>query len=55
MKVLIYLEEEKLAPKGGPYAVGYYYRKEMEKRKDNTLEFTHVNSHYESIHKKEDI
>lgn len=52
MKVLIYLEEEKLAPKGGPYAVGYYYRKEMEKRKDNTLEFTHVNSHYESIHKK---
>ena len=35
MKVLIYLEEEKLAPKGGPYAVGYYYRE----RRKNLLFF----------------
>lgn len=32
MKVLVYLPEEKLAPKGGPFAVGYYYYEEMKRR-----------------------
>lgn len=29
MKVLIYLEENLLAPKGGPYAVGYYIHQQL--------------------------
>lgn len=29
MKTLIYLEDSKLAPKGGPYAVGYYIQQEL--------------------------
>lgn len=52
MKVLVYLPEEKLAPKGGPFAVGYYYYEEMKRRGDNILEFTHVDAHYEDVHKK---
>ncbi len=50
MKVLVYLPEEKLAPKGGPLAVGYYYHEEMQKRGDNILEFTHVDKNSEDIH-----
>lgn len=49
MKVLIYLPEEKLAPAGGPLAVGYYYHQEIEKNKDVEVEFitakeAHVNA-----------
>lgn len=51
MKVLIYLPEEKLAPKGGPFAVGYYYREEMLRRGEHTLEFTHVNTKQENVHR----
>ena len=52
MKVLVYLPEEKLAPKGGPLAVGYYYNEEMKLRGENTLEFNHINEHHENIHNK---
>ena len=52
MKVLVYLPEEKLAPKGGPFAVGYYYFEEMKRRGEHTLQFTHVDHKYEDIHKK---
>lgn len=38
-KVLVYLQEEKLVPHGGPLAVGYYYRKEMNKRNENIFCF----------------
>ena len=52
MKVLVYLQEEKLAPKGGPYAVGYYYHEEMLHRNEHTLEFIHINKEYEDRHLK---
>lgn len=52
MKVLVYLAEEKLAPKGGPLAVGYYYYEEMKRRGKHTLEFNHINKSYEDIYNK---
>lgn len=52
MKILVYLEEENLAPKGGPLAVGYYYNEEMKRRGEHTLEFNHVNKSYEEFHRK---
>lgn len=52
MKVLVYLPEEKLCPKGGPLSVGYYYNEEMKRRGEHTLEFTHVNTKNEEIHRK---
>lgn len=39
MKVLVYLQEDMLAPKGGPLAVGYYYNCERKNRNDKTIEF----------------
>ena len=51
MKVLVYLEEERLVPKGGPYAVGYYYYDEMKRRGEDILTFTHVDQHVENVHK----
>lgn len=39
MKVLVFLEENKLSPRGGPYGVGYYYYYEMKKRGDKCLSF----------------
>lgn len=41
MKVLVYLEEEALDPKGGPNAVGFFYKKEIDKHKDKSIEFLH--------------
>jgi len=38
-KVLIYLEEDKLAPKGGPYAVGYYICNELKRRGITNISF----------------
>ncbi len=38
-RVLVYLDKKRLAPKGGPHAVGYFYHQEMLKREDETLEF----------------
>lgn len=38
-KVLIYMKESAVAPKGGPAAVGYYYLKERDIRKDKWLYF----------------
>lgn len=38
-KVLFYLAENKLSPKGGPFAVGFYYKMEQEKRKDDLFSF----------------
>lgn len=52
MKVLVYLPEEKLAPKGGPLAVGYYYFEEMKRRGDTFLEFNHVDVREEENRKK---
>ena len=53
MKVLIYLEENKLSPRGGPYGVGYYYKKEIERHNDKDIEF--LKSNYENITKKRKI
>lgn len=39
MKVLVYLSETELKPQGGPFAVGYYYKQEQDKRKENFIEF----------------
>ena len=52
MKVLVYLPEEKLTPKGGPLSVGYYYNEEMKRRNEHTLEFNHVSRSYEDLHRK---
>ena len=52
MRVLVYLPEEKLTPKGGPLSVGYYYNEEMKRRGEHTLEFNHIDSSYEDLHKK---
>lgn len=51
MRVLVYLPEEKLTPKGGPLSVGYYYNEEMKRRGEHTLEFNHIDQTYEDIHK----
>lgn len=52
MKVLIYLEEEKLAPKGGPLAVGYYYNQEMKERGEHTFDFLHSDLLHEEFKRK---
>lgn len=39
MKVLVYLDKSRLAPKGGPFAVGYFYYQEILKNKDEEIEF----------------
>lgn len=39
MKTLIYLEESKLAPKGGPYAVGYYIQQELIRQNRGDVDF----------------
>lgn len=39
MKVLMFLEEDKLSPRGGPYGVGYYYYKEAKECGDDIIEF----------------
>lgn len=44
MKILIFLEENKLSPRGGPYGVGYYYYCESKKRNDNIIDFIHTPS-----------
>ena len=38
-KLLIYMQVERLAFKGGPFAVGYCYYHEMMRRRDNCLHF----------------
>lgn len=53
MKVLMYLNESELAPKGGPYGVGYYYHTEIQKRGDDSISFLHIDNPYEGIRKKE--
>ena len=52
MRVLIYLPEEKLTPKGGPLAVGYYYHKEMMRRGEQTFDFIHVDKKDEDFHRR---
>lgn len=52
MKVLVYLPEEKLTPKGGPLSVGYYYNEEMKRRNEHTLEFNHIIQSHEHAHQK---
>ena len=37
--VLVYISEDKLAPKGGPAAVCYYYQQEQKKQGDHFFEF----------------
>ncbi len=51
MRVLVYLPEEKLTPRGGPLSVGYYYNEEMKSRGEHTLCFNHIDETYENIHK----
>lgn len=43
MKVLMFLEEDKLSPRGGPYGVGYYYHCESKRRGDNIVDFIKSN------------
>lgn len=38
-KVLIYLREKDLAPKGGPYAVGYYIKQQLDLRNITYVDF----------------
>lgn len=39
MRTLIYLEESKLAPAGGPYAVGFYIKKVLERNGCSDIDF----------------
>lgn len=39
MKALIYLQESKLAPKGGPYAVGYYIQQQLIRQGIKDIDF----------------
>lgn len=39
MRTLVYLQKDKLAPKGGPLAVGYYYMQEQALRGENYFSF----------------
>ncbi|MEE1075056.1 MAG: glycosyltransferase family 4 protein, partial [Acutalibacteraceae bacterium] len=38
-KTLVYLEKSKLEPKGGPYAVGYYVKKQLDVRNEADIDF----------------
>ena len=38
-KILVYMQEDRLAFKGGPFAVGYCYYHEMKRRGENSLTF----------------
>ena len=42
-KTLIYLNQAELAPKGGPYAVGYYIKKRLEELGNTDISFIPVN------------
>lgn len=42
-KTLVYLKEDKLAPKGGPLAIGYYYQQEQIMRGDHYFQFMPIN------------
>lgn len=50
MRILFYLIESRLSPRGGPLGVGYYYYQEMKKRDDTTIEFLKSDKIYESVH-----
>lgn len=51
-KILMYLEKEKLSPRGGPLGVGYYYFKEMEKNENLKIDFIECDSKKEEFHAK---
>lgn len=50
MKVLIFLREDRLTPRGGPLAVGYYLKLERDKAKDSFIEFLPRDDRYEDVH-----
>lgn len=50
MKVLFYLIEDRLSPRGGPLGVGYYYYQEMKKRDSNLIDFLKSDVAYETVH-----
>lgn len=50
MKVLIFLREDRLTPRGGPLAVGYYLKQERDKEEDFYIEFLPRDEKYESLH-----
>ncbi len=52
MKVLIFLGEDRLTPRGGPYAVGYYINEERKKAGDDFIEFLPHNESYNRTHEK---
>lgn len=43
MKTLIYLPKEKLTPRGGPLAIGYYLQQQIEKNGDKDIVFLETN------------
>ena len=47
-KVLIYLEESKLSPHGGPLGVGYYLHRELKAMEINNIEFLHSDNNSKS-------
>lgn len=53
IKILFYLKEENLAPKGGPLAVGYYYKEEFMKRGIQNIDFLKGGDKNASFHKHE--
>lgn len=49
-KILIFLEKNKLSPRGGPYGVGYYLYEEIKRRKIEFIDF--LPPQHETDHKK---
>lgn len=49
MRILFYLKENRLSPRGGPYGVGYYYWKEMKDRNENSIDFIGDNTSQDRI------
>ena len=52
MKILVCLKENRLTPRGGPYAVGYYINQERITAGDTDMEFLPKDEVWESTHEK---
>lgn len=50
-KTLVYLEKTKLEPKGGPYAVGYYVKKQLDERNEKNIDFIDDEKGSSSVYK----
>lgn len=50
MKVLFYLFQDRLSPRGGPLGVGYYYYQEMKRRNSDLIDFLEDDPASKGVH-----